>query len=52
MPDPGAWRGTAADEIHAPLGYPPHAHIPYAAARHAATVMCKTYDLPGLECAR
>ncbi|MEV0728272.1 hypothetical protein [Polymorphospora sp. NPDC050346] len=40
----------AADEIHAPLGY---AHIPYAVtARHAATVMCKTYDLPGLEYAR
>lgn len=46
-----------ADEIHAPLVYPGHHHIPYAstsptAAGHTltATSASKAWDLPGLKC--
>ena len=46
-----------ADEIHAPLCYPGHPHIPYAsvsaaAAGHAitATSASKGWNLPGLKC--
>jgi cystathionine beta-lyase len=48
-----------ADEIHAPLIYPGHRHIPYAttsptAAAHAltATSASKAWNLPGLKCAQ
>jgi len=48
-----------ADEIHAPLIYPGHAHIPYAsvspaAAAHAVTGVAasKGWNLPGLKCAQ
>ncbi len=48
-----------ADEIHGPLVYEPHEHIPYAsvstdAARHAitATSASKGWNLPGLKCAQ
>lgn len=48
-----------ADEIHAPLVYAPHRHIPYAsisqtAAGHAVTAMStsKAFNLPGLKCAQ
>jgi cystathionine beta-lyase len=48
-----------ADEIHAPLTYPGHAHIPYAsvspaAAAHAVTGVAasKGWNLPGLKCAQ
>jgi cysteine-S-conjugate beta-lyase len=48
-----------ADEIHAPLVYPPAQHIPYAAtseaaAAHAltATSASKAWNLPGLKCAQ
>ncbi|PXY22258.1 MalY/PatB family protein [Prauserella muralis] len=48
-----------ADEIHAPLTYPGHRHVPYAsvsdaAARHAvtATSASKAWNLPGLKCAQ
>ncbi|MPZ26009.1 MAG: aminotransferase class I/II-fold pyridoxal phosphate-dependent enzyme [Micromonosporaceae bacterium] len=46
-----------ADEIHAPLVYPGHRHVPYAstsgtAAGHTltATAASKAWDLPGLKC--
>ncbi|HEY8472112.1 MAG TPA: aminotransferase class I/II-fold pyridoxal phosphate-dependent enzyme [Natronosporangium sp.] len=48
-----------ADEVHAPLVYPGHQHIPYAstspaAAAHTitATAASKAWDLPGLKCAQ
>lgn len=48
-----------ADEIHAPLVYPGHRHVPYAAlgevpAGHAvtATSASKAWNLPGLKCAQ
>jgi cystathionine beta-lyase len=48
-----------ADEIHAPLVFAPHRHIPYAsvsevAARHALTALSasKAFNLPGLKCAQ
>ncbi len=47
-----------ADEIHAPLVYAPHRHVPYAsisavAAGHTvtATSASKAWNLPGLKCA-
>jgi cystathionine beta-lyase len=46
-----------ADEVHAPLVYPGHQHVPYAstspvAAGHAVTALSasKAWDLPGLKC--
>ena len=48
-----------ADEIHAPLTYPGHRHVPYAslsetAAAHTitATSASKAWNLPGLKCAQ
>ena len=48
-----------ADEIHAPLVYRGHAHIPYAsvsdvAANHTITAISasKAFNLPGLKCAQ
>jgi cystathionine beta-lyase len=48
-----------ADEVHAPLVYPGHRHLPYAstspaAAGHTitATAASKAWDLPGLKCAQ
>jgi len=48
-----------ADEIHAPLVYPGHHHVPYATrsdvtAAHAvtATSTSKAWNLPGLKCAQ
>ncbi|QBI53111.1 MalY/PatB family protein [Streptomonospora litoralis] len=48
-----------ADEIHAPLTYPGHRHVPYAsvspaAARQAvtATSASKAWNVPGLKCAQ
>lgn len=48
-----------ADEIHAPLVYPGHRHIPYfsvseATARHTitATSASKAWNMPGLKCAQ
>lgn len=48
-----------ADEIHAPLVYPNHQHIPYASlsdetAGHTitATSASKAWNLPGLKCAQ
>lgn len=48
-----------ADEVHAPLVYPGHRHLPYAstsptAAAHTvtATAASKAWDLPGLKCAQ
>ena len=48
-----------ADEIHAPLVYPGHTHVPYAsispeAAGHTitATSASKAWNLPGLKCAQ
>jgi cysteine-S-conjugate beta-lyase len=48
-----------ADEIHAPLVFPGHRHVPYAsispvAAGHAltATSASKAWNLPGLKCAQ
>nr|WP_246425402.1 aminotransferase class I/II-fold pyridoxal phosphate-dependent enzyme [Streptomonospora nanhaiensis] len=48
-----------ADEIHAPLTYPGHRHIPYASlspatAAHTvtATSASKAWNLPGLKCAQ
>nr|WP_156002385.1 aminotransferase class I/II-fold pyridoxal phosphate-dependent enzyme [Streptomonospora sp. PA3] len=48
-----------ADEIHAPLTYPGHRHVPYAsvspaAAGHAvtATSASKAWNVPGLKCAQ
>lgn len=48
-----------ADEIHAPLVYAPHRHVPYAsvspvAAGHSvtATSASKAWNLPGLKCAQ
>lgn len=47
-----------ADEVHAPLAYPGHRHVPYAstsptAAAHTvtATSASKAWNLPGLRCA-
>jgi cystathionine beta-lyase len=46
-----------ADEVHAPLVYPGHRHVPYAstspaAAGHTVTALSasKAWDLPGLKC--
>ncbi len=48
-----------ADEIHAPLTYAPHRHLPYASisevtAGHTITAMSgsKAFNLPGLKCAQ
>ncbi|MBK1782773.1 MalY/PatB family protein [Prauserella cavernicola] len=48
-----------ADEIHAPLVYPGHRHVPYAslsdtAAAHSITAVSasKAWNLPGLKCAQ
>ena len=48
-----------ADEVHAPLVYPGHRHVPYASlspvtAGHAltATSASKAWNLPGLKCAQ
>lgn len=48
-----------ADEIHAPLTFPDHPHVPYAsisdaAAAHAVTAVSasKAFNLPGLKCAQ
>ena len=48
-----------ADEVHAPLTYPGHQHVPYAstsptAAAHTLTAgsASKAWDLPGLRCAQ
>jgi cystathionine beta-lyase len=48
-----------ADEVHAPLVYPGHQHLPYAstsptAASHTvtATSASKAWNLPGLRCAQ
>lgn len=48
-----------ADEIHAPLVYEPHRHVPYAsiselAACHAVTAISasKAWNMPGLKCAQ
>ncbi|WP_299038426.1 MalY/PatB family protein [uncultured Pseudokineococcus sp.] len=48
-----------SDEIHAPLVFPGHQHVPYAstsdaAARHTvtATSASKAWGLPGLKCAQ
>ncbi len=48
-----------SDEIHAPLVFPGHRHVPYASlddttARHTltATSASKAWDLPGLKCAQ
>lgn len=48
-----------ADEVHAPLVYPGHRHVPYAstsdtAAAHTltATSASKAWNLPGLKCAQ
>ncbi|MFV0252350.1 MAG: MalY/PatB family protein [Beutenbergiaceae bacterium] len=48
-----------ADEIHAPLRYPGHEHIPYASisaitAAHTLTAISasKAFNLPGLKCAQ
>jgi cysteine-S-conjugate beta-lyase len=48
-----------SDEIHAPLVYPGHRHVPYASlgevpAAHAvsATSASKAWNLPGLKCAQ
>jgi cystathionine beta-lyase len=48
-----------ADEIHAPLVYPGHRHIPYATrseitAAHTVTAIStsKAWNLPGLKCAQ
>ncbi len=48
-----------SDEIHAPLVYPGHRHIPYASVSDAtaahtitATSASKAWNLPGLKCAQ
>lgn len=48
-----------SDEIHAPLTYPGHTHVPYASispatAAHTVTAMSgsKAFNLPGLKCAQ
>ena len=48
-----------ADEIHAPLTYPGHRHVPYASLSDAtaghtltATSASKGWNLPGLKCAQ
>ncbi|WP_017623929.1 MalY/PatB family protein [Nocardiopsis chromatogenes] len=48
-----------ADEVHAPLTYPGHDHVPYAsigptAAEHSvtATSASKAWNIPGLKCAQ
>lgn len=48
-----------ADEVHAPLTYPGHRHVPYAstspaAAAHTvtATSASKAWNVPGLKCAQ
>jgi cystathionine beta-lyase len=50
---------VVADEVHAPLVYPDHRHIPYAtvsdaAAAHSITVTSasKAFNLAGLKCAQ
>jgi len=50
---------VVADEVHAPLVYPGHRHVPYAtvsdaAAQHAITVTSasKAWNLAGLKCAQ
>ena len=50
---------VVADEVHAPLTYPGHRHVPYAsvspqAAAHSVTVTSasKGWNLPGLKCAQ
>jgi cystathionine beta-lyase len=50
---------VVADEVHAPLTYPPHAHLPYAAlspstASQAITLMSasKGWNIAGLKCAQ
>lgn len=50
---------VVADEVHAPLVYPGHQHIPYAtvspaAAAHTVTLISasKAWNLPGLRCAQ
>ena len=50
---------VVADEIHAPLTYPGHRHVPYASlsegtASHTVTVTSasKGWNLPGLKCAQ
>ncbi len=48
-----------SDEIHAPITYPGHKHVPYAsineaAANHTITAVSasKAFNLPGLKCAQ
>ncbi|MDX6298944.1 MAG: cysteine-S-conjugate beta-lyase [Nocardioidaceae bacterium] len=48
-----------SDEIHAPLGYDGHRHVPYASvssvsARHTVTAVSasKAWNLPGVKCAQ
>lgn len=48
-----------SDEIHAPLVYPGHRHVPYASVSEAtaahtltATSASKAWNLPGLKCAQ
>ncbi|MCU0311713.1 MAG: aminotransferase class I/II-fold pyridoxal phosphate-dependent enzyme [Acidimicrobiales bacterium] len=50
---------VVSDEVHAPLVYPGHRHVPYAstsetAAAHTTTVMSasKAWNIPGLRCAQ
>jgi cystathionine beta-lyase len=50
---------VVADEVHAPLAYPGHRHVPYvtvseAAAAHTITVTSasKAFNLAGLKCAQ
>ncbi|HVL85042.1 MAG TPA: aminotransferase class I/II-fold pyridoxal phosphate-dependent enzyme [Pseudonocardia sp.] len=50
---------VVADEVHAPLTYPGHRHLPYAAvsavtAAHTVTVTSasKGWNLPGVKCAQ
>jgi cystathionine beta-lyase len=50
---------VVADEVHAPLVYEPHRHVPYAsvseaAAAHSVTVLStsKAFNLAGLKCAQ
>ena len=50
---------VVADEVHAPLVYPGHGHVPYAtvsaaAAEHTVTVTSasKAFNLAGLKCAQ
>ncbi|MDG9701995.1 MalY/PatB family protein [Streptomyces sp. DH37] len=50
---------VVADEVHAPLTYPGHEHVPYAsvspeAAAHTVTLVsaAKGWNIPGLKCAQ